>query len=98
MEKLMTSVFGPVVFLCVYTSVSKDIQKVVKNKELWVTWVAQSVKCLPLAQVMMSGSWDQAPCRARAPGSGSALGRESACLSPSPSAPPPACAPTVSHS
>ena len=24
-------------------------------------WVAQSVKHLPLAQVMISGSWDQAP-------------------------------------
>ena len=26
-----------------------------------VAWVAQSVKCLPLAQVMTSGSWDRAP-------------------------------------
>ena len=32
-------------------------------------WVAQSVKCLPLAQVMISRSWDQAfhwaPCSAK---------------------------------
>ena len=32
----------------------------------WDTWVAQSVKHLPSAQVMISGSWDgalgQAPC------------------------------------
>ena len=27
-----------------------------------VTWVAQSVRCMPLAQVMISGSWDQVPC------------------------------------
>ena len=36
-------------------------------KGLWL-WVAQSVKCLPSAQVMISGSWDQAlhqaPCSA----------------------------------
>ena len=32
----------------------------------WDTWVAQSVKHLPLAQVMITGSWDQAPCH-RAP-------------------------------
>ena len=25
------------------------------------TWVAQSVKYLPLAQVMIPGSWDEAP-------------------------------------
>ena len=28
-----------------------------KNKT-WGTWVAQSVKCLPLAQVMILESWD----------------------------------------
>ena len=28
------------------------------------TWVAQSVKPLPLAWVMISGSWDRAPLRA----------------------------------
>jgi len=25
------------------------------------TWVAQSVKCLPSVQVMISGSWGRAP-------------------------------------
>ena len=29
--------------------------------EIWGIRVAQSVKCLPLAQVMIPGSWDQAP-------------------------------------
>ena len=28
---------------------------------LWGTWVAQSVKHLPLAQVLIPGSWDRAP-------------------------------------
>ena len=28
------------------------------------TWVAQMVKHLLLAQVMILGSWDQAPCQA----------------------------------
>ena len=27
-------------------------------------WVAQSIKCLPLVQVVILGSWDQAPCSA----------------------------------
>ena len=27
-------------------------------------WVSQSAEHLPLAQVMVLGSWDQAPCRA----------------------------------
>ena len=30
-------------------------------------WVAQSLKKLPLAQVMISGSWDQDPCWAPLP-------------------------------
>ena len=51
-------------------------------------WVAQSVKHLPSARVMISGSWDQAPT------SGSLLSRES--TSPSPSASSPACALTLS--
>ena len=29
----------------------------------WGAWVAQSVKYLPLAQVMISGSWDRALSR-----------------------------------
>ena len=29
----------------------------------WDAWVAQSVKHLPLAQVMISRSWDQIPCQ-----------------------------------
>ena len=28
----------------------------------WGTWVAQPIKHLPLAQVMILGSWDRAPC------------------------------------
>ena len=28
--------------------------------QIWGTWVAQSVKHLPLAQVMILGSWDPA--------------------------------------
>ena len=31
---------------------------------LWAAWVAQSIECLPLAQVMILGSWDQVPCGA----------------------------------
>ena len=50
----------------------------------WGAWVAQSVKHLPLAQVMISGSWDQSPHQAPC----SVLSGESA--SPSPSASPPA--------
>ena len=30
----------------------------------WGAWVAQSVECLPSAQVMSPGSWDRAPHRA----------------------------------
>ena len=32
--------------------------------EIWGAWVAQSVKCLLLAQVMIPRSWDLAPCLA----------------------------------
>ena len=49
-------------------------------------WVSQSVKLVTLAQVIVSGSWDWAPCGAECRLSG-----ESA----SPSASPPACA--LSH-
>ena len=46
----------------------------------WGAWVAQSIKHLPSAQVMISGSWDRAlhwaPCSAE---------------SASPSAPPTTC-------
>ena len=41
-------------------------------------WVAQSVKCLPSAQVMIPGFWNGAPT------SGFLLSRESASPSPSP--------------
>ena len=44
-------------------------------------WVAQLVKCLPSAQVMISGSWDRALL------SGSLLSEESASLSPSATSP-----------
>ena len=33
-----------------------------KYRQHWDAWVAQSVKHLPLAQVMILGSWDRAPC------------------------------------
>lgn len=46
------------------------------------TWVSQLAKHLPLAQIMILGSWDQAPCG----GGGSRLSRVSA--SSSLSAPP----------
>jgi len=29
------------------------------------TWVAQSIKCLPTAQIMIPGSWDRALCIGR---------------------------------
>ena len=54
----------------------------------WGVWVAQSVKRLPSAQVMIPGSWDQAQRRLPAQ-------QESA--SPSPSAPPSACALSFSN-
>ena len=34
---------------------------ILKDQVIRGTWVDQSVTCLPLAQVMISGSWDQAP-------------------------------------
>ena len=50
---------------------TKATKKRWKNKrklEDWGTWVAQAVKPLPSAQVMIKGSWDraqhQAPCSA----------------------------------
>ena len=49
------------------------------------SWVAQLVKCLPSAQVIISGSWELSPTW------GSPLSRESA--SPSPSTPPPGSCP-----
>lgn len=36
-------------------------QKEKSTSRLRDAWVAQSVKCLPLAQVMILGSWDRAP-------------------------------------
>ena len=33
----------------------------IKNSVKRDTWVAQLVKCLPSAQVMIPGSWDQVP-------------------------------------
>ena len=53
------------------------------------TWVAQLVKRLPLAQVMIPVSWDPGPTL------GSLLSREFASPSPSVSPTPPACA--LSH-
>ena len=45
------------------------------------TWVAQSVEHLPLALVMISGSWDRTPCWAL-------LSEESASPSPFATLPP----------
>ena len=73
-------------------SIAELIKKSSKVIEVWLLqdiWVAQSVKHLPSVQVMISGSWDQAPW------SGSLLSPES--VSPSPWLPP-ACAWTLSLS
>ena len=40
-----------------------DSREQIFNNQQRGTWVAQSVKHLPLAQVMISGSWDGAPCQ-----------------------------------
>lgn len=54
----------------------------------WGTWVAPSVKCLPWAQIIISGSCDGA--QRWSPALGSKLSGESAFHPPS--APAPACA------
>ena len=36
----------------------------INNKEIWDTWVAQSVEHVHSAQVLIPGSWDRARCRA----------------------------------
>lgn len=36
-----------------------DYYSAIKRMKSWDAWVAQSVKWLPLAQVMLSGFWDQ---------------------------------------
>ena len=47
-----------------YLLMSKDSSVSVTEWMLRGTWGAQSVKCLPFAQVMILGSWDGAPHRA----------------------------------
>ena len=44
----------------------REVNKIVSDKNGFRrdTWVAQSVKHLPSAQVMISGSWDGVPHRA----------------------------------
>lgn len=44
-----------------------------KNQANGGAWVAQWVKLLPLAQVIISGSWDQAPPQHGAPCSAGSL-------------------------
>lgn len=46
------------------------------------TWVAQSVRCLPLAQVMFPALWDQAPHRVPCSSGKPASLSLSACYSP----------------
>ena len=41
---------------------SKEI--ITMKVRIWGAWAPQSVKCLPVAQVMILRSWDQALCRA----------------------------------
>ena len=40
---------------------------IIKCFKLTGAWVAQSVKRLPSAEVMISGSWDRAPCHVPLP-------------------------------
>ena len=44
--------------------VPKMVVKTVARWQIQGAWVAQSVKCLPSAQVMIPGSWDGAPRQA----------------------------------
>lgn len=39
-------------------------QRIMKEGNCRGTWVTQSIRHLPSAQFMISGSWDRAPCRA----------------------------------
>ena len=46
-----------------HTSIpSKNGKEKVRKRVSWSAWVAQWVKHLPLALVMIPGSWDPAPC------------------------------------
>ena len=60
-----------------YSSIKYN--KIVKNKVNRGAWVAQWVKPLPSAQVMVSGSWDRAPHQALC-SAGSLLASLSLCL------------------
>ena len=41
-----------------------DFLNLFNNPVRWDAWVAQSVKCLPLAQALIPGSWGGVPCQA----------------------------------